>query len=233
VLLSKGVAMSKVRRQTVDLTGHPDLVVVYLGMQVKTLRGVKTVAGFGPKIRQAVQPKPDGLLFHQLFVFGLLPLHMGIRQYWRDFDALERWVRSEPHRTWWRDLLRGGSGTAFWHETYFMRGGMESIFWTWTARPGCWRSPLQRRRGARCSRRAAACGSQARSWPLPHSPKRTCIPRKAARRVRVDATGHLAAAVCRHRPASPATARPETRATVAPMPSVWTGGNPDWKIGRG
>ena len=120
--------MAKVRRQTVDLTGHPDLVVVYLGMQVKTLPGLKTLASFGPKIQRAVQPRPDGLLFHQLFVFGLLPLHVGIRQYWRDFDALERWVRTEPHRSWWRDLLRGGSGTAFWHETYFMRGGMEAIF---------------------------------------------------------------------------------------------------------
>jgi hypothetical protein len=120
--------MAKVRRQTVDLTGHPDLVVVLLGMQVKTLRGVRTVAWFGPRIQRAVQPRPDGLLFHQLFVFGLLPLHVGIRQYWRDFDALERWVRAEPHRSWWRELLRGGSGTAFWHESYFMRGGMEAIF---------------------------------------------------------------------------------------------------------
>jgi hypothetical protein len=120
--------MAKVTRQTVDLTGHPDLVVVYLGMRVKTLRGLKTLASSGPKIRRAVEAKPDGLLFHQLFLFGLLPLHVGIRQYWRDFDTLERWVRSEPHRTWWQDLLRGGSGTAFWHESYFMRGGMEAIF---------------------------------------------------------------------------------------------------------
>ena len=67
--------MAKVRRRTVDLTGHPDLVVVYLGMQVKTLPGLKTLASFGPKIQRAVQPRPDGLLFHQLFVFGLLPLH--------------------------------------------------------------------------------------------------------------------------------------------------------------
>lgn len=120
--------MAKVRRQTVDLTGYPDLVVVYLGMRVKTLPGLKTLASFGPKIRRAVEAKPDGLLSHQLFVFGLLPPHVGIRQYWRDFDALERWVRAEPHRTWWRDLLRGESGTSFWHETYFMRGGMECIF---------------------------------------------------------------------------------------------------------
>jgi hypothetical protein len=52
--------MAKVRRQTVDLTGHPDLVVVYLGMQVKTLLGLKTVASFGPKIRHAVEAEPDG-----------------------------------------------------------------------------------------------------------------------------------------------------------------------------
>ena len=54
--------MPKVRRQTVDLTGHPDLVVVYLGMQVKTLRGLRTVAWLGPKIQHAVQLQPDGLL---------------------------------------------------------------------------------------------------------------------------------------------------------------------------
>jgi len=169
VLLSKGVAMSKVRRQTVDLTGHPDLVVVYLGMQVKTLRGVKTVAGFGPKIRQAVQPKPDGLLFHQLFVFGLLPLHMGIRQYWRDFDALERWVRSEPHRTWWRELLRGGSGTAFWHETYFMRGGMESIFLDMDRPTGLLAvAPAEEARGAMFSarRRLRVAGQELAPPPL-------------------------------------------------------------------
>lgn len=120
--------MLKIRRQTVDLAPYPDLVVVYLGMQVKSVRGLRTLVSFGPKIRQAVEPKPEGLLFHQLFLFGLLPLHLGIRQYWRDFDALERWARAEPHRVWWQELLRDAGGTAFWHETYFIRGGMESIF---------------------------------------------------------------------------------------------------------
>ena len=37
-----------------------------------------------PRSSEAVQPRLDGLLFHQLFVFELLPLHVGIRQYWRD-----------------------------------------------------------------------------------------------------------------------------------------------------
>jgi hypothetical protein len=34
---------AKVDRRTVDLSGYPDLVVVYRGMRVDTLAGVKTV----------------------------------------------------------------------------------------------------------------------------------------------------------------------------------------------
>lgn len=52
----------------------------------------------------------------------------GIRQYWRDFESLERWTRADPHHTWWRQLLRDPGGTSFWHEAYFMRGGMEAIY---------------------------------------------------------------------------------------------------------
>jgi Domain of unknown function (DUF4188) len=35
----------------------------------------------------------------------------GMRQYWRDFDALERWVRSFPHKRWWGTFLRDSAGT--------------------------------------------------------------------------------------------------------------------------
>ena len=51
-----------------------------------------------------------------------------MRQYWRDFDALERWSRSAPHREWWTRFLRDSGGTGFWHEAYFMRGGMEAVY---------------------------------------------------------------------------------------------------------
>ena len=40
----------KALRQTVDLSAYPDLVVVYLGMRVNVLTGIKTLFGFGPKI---------------------------------------------------------------------------------------------------------------------------------------------------------------------------------------
>ena len=45
-----------------------------------------------------------------------------------DFESLERWSRSEPHRIWWKNFLRDSGGTGFWHETYFIRGGVEAIF---------------------------------------------------------------------------------------------------------
>ena len=120
--------VDSVKRQTVDLTKYPDLVVVYLGMRVNTLFGLKTSLGFGPKISDSVAAKPDGLLLHEQLLFGLFPLHVGMRQYWRNFESLERWTRSEPHRQWWKTFLKDSGGTGFWHEAYFMRGGIEAIY---------------------------------------------------------------------------------------------------------
>src|SRR5579863_956174 len=117
-----------VQRRTVDLSNFPNLVVVYLGMQVRTLVGLKTLIGFGPKIAKSAADQPEGLLLHEGFLWSLFPAHAGIRQYWRDFESLERWTRSEPHRIWWKTFLRDSGGTGFWHETYFIRGGVEAIF---------------------------------------------------------------------------------------------------------
>lgn len=115
-------------RRTVDLSTYPDLVVVYLGMRVNALTGVKTLIGFGPKITSAAQAAPPGLLRHETFLFSLFPPHAGMRQYWRDFESLERWTHSEPHRSWWKNFLRDSGGTGFWHETYRMGGGIEAIY---------------------------------------------------------------------------------------------------------
>jgi hypothetical protein len=56
---------TSVNRQTVDLGNYPDLVVIYLGMRVNSLRGLRTLLALGPMIRQAVDLKPDGLLLHE------------------------------------------------------------------------------------------------------------------------------------------------------------------------
>jgi hypothetical protein len=117
-----------VTRQTIDLTAYPDLVVVYLGMQVHSLRGLWTLFKIGPQINRAVEAQPEGLLLHEQMLFSLFPPHLGMRQYWRNYEALEAWTRALPHRQWWQNFLRDSGGTGFWHETYFMRGGMEAIY---------------------------------------------------------------------------------------------------------
>ena len=148
---------AKVQRRTVDLTAYPDLVVIYLGMRVNRLAGVKTLFGFGPKIAKSVDAQPDGLLLHENFLFSMFPPHAGMRQYWRDFDSLERWARSDPHREWWQRFLRDSGGTGFWHETYFMRGGMEAVYDDMSATTGLLSfAPVQPARGPMFSARTRA-----------------------------------------------------------------------------
>jgi hypothetical protein len=118
----------KVERQTVDLSEYPGLVVIYLGMRVNVLRAVKNLVGFGPRISDSAAAKPDGLLFGEQIIYSSFPPHFGMRQYWRDLDSLERSARSEPHMLWWKQFLRDSGSAGFWHETYFMRGGMEAIY---------------------------------------------------------------------------------------------------------
>lgn len=119
---------TKVNRQTVDLSAFPDLVVVYLGMRVNAFTGIKTLLGINPKISESVAEQPDGLLSHETVIYSLYPPHIGMRQYWRDFESLEVWTRSEPHKQWWQSYMSSSGGTGFWHETYFIKGGMEAIY---------------------------------------------------------------------------------------------------------
>jgi hypothetical protein len=146
--------LSKVDRRTVDLSTYPDLVVIYLGMRVNALTGIKTFLGLGPQISASVEAKPDGLLLHENLIFSLWPFHIGMRQYWRDFETLEAWTRSQPHREWWQNFLRDSGGTGFWHETYFMRGGIEAVYNDMPAPIGMMHfAPIQPARGAMFSAR--------------------------------------------------------------------------------
>jgi Monooxygenase af470-like len=164
--------MAKVNRRTVDLSGYPDLVIIYLGMRVRTLTGLKTLLGFGPKIARSVDAQPDGLLLHENIIYSLFPPHTGMRQYWRDFESLEAWSRSEPHRTWWKKFLRDSGGTGFWHETYFMRGGLEAVYDDVPAPVGLLKfAPSHEARGPMFSarQRAGLAGSAASGPPLSES----------------------------------------------------------------
>lgn len=120
---------TSVKRQSVDLTGYPELVVIYLGMRVNALTGLKTLLGLGPQINKAGAARPPGLLhFENKIIYSLFPLHVGMRWYWRDFESMENWTRSPPHKVWWQSFLKDSGGTGFWHEAYFVGGGMEAIY---------------------------------------------------------------------------------------------------------
>ena len=79
---------TRVDRRTVNLSAYPDLVVIYLGMRVNRITGIKTLLGFGPKISSSVEAEPAGLLRHETMIYSLYPMHLGMRQYWRDPDSL-------------------------------------------------------------------------------------------------------------------------------------------------
>jgi hypothetical protein len=136
-----------IERRTVDLSQYPNLVVIYLGMRVNRLTGLKTLFGFGPRIANSVAARPDGLLLHENSLFSFFPVHAGMRQYWRDMESLLAWSRLEPHRDWWKNFLRNSGSTGFWHETYMMQGGMEAIY------------------DGRSDRFHALCTDQDRAWP--------------------------------------------------------------------
>ncbi len=111
---------------SVDLSAYPDLVVVYLGFHVSTWRGLVALLGIGRKLATLQKNKPDGMLAHESIVYGLK--HIGMRQYWRDFESLEAFTRSDPHRTWWAQFTKDPAGSGFWHEAYCRSGGIEGLY---------------------------------------------------------------------------------------------------------
>ena len=113
-------------RDSVDLSGFPELVVVYLGYRARSARGLLSLARIGRGLQSIARHPPEGLLLHETLWFGVT--HPGFRQYWRDLDSLERFTRAPQHAAWWRDFRRDTGGGGIWHETYRMRGGMEAIY---------------------------------------------------------------------------------------------------------
>ncbi len=113
-------------RLSIDLSATPDLVVIYLGYRVNNWRGIPGLLRIGRGLAEVQRNPPDGLLSHETMFYSLL--HPGFRQYWRDFDSLERFTRAPQHKAWWRDFARAADGNGIWHETYRLRGGMEAIY---------------------------------------------------------------------------------------------------------
>lgn len=115
-----------ISRQSVDLSNYPDLVIILLGLKLRSLKALPTFLSVGRGLSALRKDPPDGLLADQQFLFEWN--HVGIRQYWRDPEALETFTRQAPHAGWWKSFLADPSGCGFWHETYSSRGGVEAIY---------------------------------------------------------------------------------------------------------
>ena len=118
--------MAQVPRETVDLTAYPDLVMVLLGFRLRRLRAVGSFLAIGRGMAEIARNPPDGLLAADNCLYGWN--HIGIRQYWRDMEAMERFTRTAPHAGWWSRFSKDLGGSGFWHEIYAARGGFEALY---------------------------------------------------------------------------------------------------------
>ena len=164
--LPRGPRESGISRTTVDLTAHPDLVVIYLGMRVRTPRGLGTLRSLGKQIERAAAARPDGLLRHEMLWYSLFPPHAGMRQYWHDFDALERWARSLPHKEWWGRFLRDPAARASGTRPTSCEAASKPSTSVSPTRWGYSRSRPQCRRAARSSQPGNEPASKVRNCSL-------------------------------------------------------------------
>ena len=171
-------SMARGKQVAVDLAGYPELVVIYLGMRVNTPRGLKTLLAFGPRIKASVGAQPDGLLLHQNIIWGMFPPHFGMRQYWRDFDSLERWARADPHASGGAGSSRTGEAQDSGTRPTSPEAVSRRATWTCPRTSGCPSSPPHvAKRGSMLSarRRLGLPGQETKASPLPEQAYATYI----------------------------------------------------------
>jgi hypothetical protein len=118
-------------RQQAQIDG--DFVVFLIGARLQLRHPIRSFRDLGG--RRGMKHMLDYLTAHP--EKGLLGYEMGlptIVQYWRSFDHLEAFARSEddPHTAAWRSYWRRvgkDPRTGIWHETYLVRAGeYEAIY---------------------------------------------------------------------------------------------------------
>jgi hypothetical protein len=115
-------------RTTVDLSGYPDPVVIYLGMRVHGLRGIRTLLGFGPQIRRSWQAMPDGPSFTKTLSGHWSSRMPACASTGGTSSLSSAGPAPDPHQRWWKTFLRDPGATGFWHEAYSASGRIEGIY---------------------------------------------------------------------------------------------------------
>lgn len=108
-----------------------DFVVFLIGMRVNRFLAFRkwwaVAKSMPPMIETLLQHPEKGCLGAESF-FRVWPLTTILVSYWRSFEDLERFARSqdEPHLAAWHTFNRaiGADGTVgIWHETYLVAAG--------------------------------------------------------------------------------------------------------------
>jgi Domain of unknown function (DUF4188) len=120
-------------RHTADLEG--DFVVFLIGMRFnrpwKVRRTWTVFSAMRPMVKELEAQPDSGLLRAE---FALIYGGPAVVQFWRSFDALERYARDPDarHLPAWRrfnQLVRGSGDVGIWHETYRVGAGRyEAIY---------------------------------------------------------------------------------------------------------
>ncbi|WP_435021746.1 monooxygenase family protein [Tundrisphaera sp. TA3] len=109
-----------------------ELCLVRLGLRVRRLRALPFALRIGRAIERSAKEAmagDAGLLSSERFLLGRD--HLGVLQYWKDFESLDAWSHRPPHSDWWREALgrmRTKGDFGIYHETYLVpRSGIEAI----------------------------------------------------------------------------------------------------------
>lgn len=98
---------------------HPTLCIALFGIQFlsEERQRLYEEAGINQEMFEALEKaRSEGLLLNRPVMSPEGPV---IMQYWRSYDALDRWARKQPHSRWWRWLIENtGKGVGFYHEIY-------------------------------------------------------------------------------------------------------------------
>ena len=111
-------------RMTAEIEG--DFVVFLIGMRInkpwKPHKWLPVLLAMPPMLKELAARKESGFL-------GCIQSMGVIVQYWRSFDHLEAYARSQDHRHWpaWvafnKQMGKSRGDVGIWHETYRIRAG--------------------------------------------------------------------------------------------------------------
>jgi hypothetical protein len=128
------IPVAKVMAGRYTAQSDEPFVVFLIGMRVNRFfsfrKWVPTALAMGPMLRTLYKHPEKGFLGGQTFYYWR---GVGLVQYWRSFEDLERFARSddEPHMGAWRRFNRAvgykDGSVGIWHESYLVGPGRYEV----------------------------------------------------------------------------------------------------------